>query len=255
MNTKILICCHKKSELPNDDFYLPIHVGAALSDVDLHIQPDNQVNGIECENISNKNKSFCELTAIYWAWKNIRKLYPNIEYIGLCHYRRFFANINKILSKLNTKKVIIPKFWYTPYSCENAYKVAHPCVDFDILRGVVSEKYPDYVKSFEDVLTYSNRNSVYNMFIMPINIFEQYCTWLFNILYEVEKRVHLDSYDLYQKRIFGFMAERLLLVYLVHNKIKYNNVNVICPEEQKILKSFVNNIRFNIAFFFGKKRK
>lgn len=255
MNTKILICCHKKCEIPNDEFYLPIQVGAAISEIDLNIQPDNKINGKICDNISDKNKTYCELTALYWAWKNIKQLYPNIEYIGLCHYRRFFSKINKYLTRLNNKKVLIPKFWYTPYSCEDAYKIAHPCVDFDILKKVISEKYPEYMKAFEDVLIFDNRNSVYNMFIMPFNIFNEYCEWLFDILNEVEKRVIIDAYDLYQKRIFGFMSERLLLVYLVHHKIRYDNIAVIGPEKQLILKTFFNKLRYCLAFFLGKKRK
>lgn len=91
---KILVCCHKKCELPlnKTGIYLPIQVGAAISDINLGILCDNLVNGVDCDNISAKNKSYCELTAVYWAWKNIKKMYPNIEYIGLCHYRRFFTS-------------------------------------------------------------------------------------------------------------------------------------------------------------------
>lgn len=91
---KILVCCHKPCVLPpnTDRIFLPIHVGAAMSDVDMGMQRDDQVNGLPCDNISSKNKSYCELTAVYWAWKNIKKLYPDVEYIGLNHYRRFFTD-------------------------------------------------------------------------------------------------------------------------------------------------------------------
>ena len=88
---KILVCCHKPCELPQDNIFLPIHVGAAISDMSLGILRDDQLNGESCDNISDKNRTFCELTAIYWAWKNIKKLYPDLQYIGLNHYRRFFA--------------------------------------------------------------------------------------------------------------------------------------------------------------------
>lgn len=91
---KILVCCHKPCTLPQnpDGIFLPIHVGAAISDMDMGMQRDDQVNGLPCDNISAKNKSYCELTAIYWAWKNIKKLYPDVEYVGLNHYRRFFTD-------------------------------------------------------------------------------------------------------------------------------------------------------------------
>ncbi|MBQ3778942.1 MAG: DUF4422 domain-containing protein, partial [Fibrobacter sp.] len=88
---KILVCCHKPCPVPSQDWFLPIQVGAALSKQDLGFQKDNLVNGETCDNISEKNPNYCELTALYWAWKNIRKIYPEIQYIGLNHYRRYFA--------------------------------------------------------------------------------------------------------------------------------------------------------------------
>lgn len=92
-NIKIMVCCHKPCEMPpdSDGIFLPIHVGAAISDIDMGMQRDDQVDGLPCDNISAKNKSYCELTAVYWAWKNIRKVYPDLEYVGLNHYRRFFT--------------------------------------------------------------------------------------------------------------------------------------------------------------------
>lgn len=90
---KILVCCHKPCVLPPnpEGIFLPIHVGAAISNVDMDMQRDDQVDGQPCDNISAKNRSYCELTAVYWAWKNIKRLYPDVEYVGLNHYRRFFT--------------------------------------------------------------------------------------------------------------------------------------------------------------------
>jgi hypothetical protein len=85
-NIKILVCAHKECEFPKDDIYLPIQVGKAISDTDLGIQGDDTG-----DNISKKNKIYCEMSAVYWAWKNVRTIYPDIEYIGLCHYRRYFT--------------------------------------------------------------------------------------------------------------------------------------------------------------------
>ena len=70
---------------------LPIQGGKSISDEDLHMQGDNEIDGNPCDNISFKNKSYSEMTIVYWAWKNLKKLYPDVKYIGLCHYRRFFA--------------------------------------------------------------------------------------------------------------------------------------------------------------------
>lgn len=101
-NLKILVCCHKKTNLPNDtqDILLPIQVGASKSKINLGFQKDDTLFGNSCDNISEKNNIYCELTAMYWAWKNIKILYPEISYIGLCHYRRFFFVKRNILREI-----------------------------------------------------------------------------------------------------------------------------------------------------------
>ena len=87
---KIMVCCHKKTDVCKDEVYLPIQVGHAISNCELNMQKDDELFGEKCDNISELNGIYCEMTAMYWAWKNIRKVYPNIEYVGLCHYRRYF---------------------------------------------------------------------------------------------------------------------------------------------------------------------
>lgn len=238
---KILVCCHKPTVLPEnpDDIFLPIQVGATISSVDLGFQRDDKIYNDECDNISYKNKNFCELTALYWAWKNIKKLYPDIEYIGLNHYRRFFRfkkgfldrythlekevstyNLNiKVLQKnLRKNRVILAKKRKYPYSLETDYSVCHISDDIRTLREIVLEKFPDYLSSVDDFLVYNNGLNHYNMFIMPIKDFEEYCTWLFSILQEVEQRIDISHYTDVQKRIFGYMAERLLGVWMLKNQ-------------------------------------
>ena len=227
-NCKILICCHKPCELPpNDDgLFLPIQVGAAISDVDLGMQRDDQVNGEPCDNISAKNKNYCELTALYWAWKNIKKLYPNLEYIGLNHYRRYFSfdrknyfddaiilpedevknysldkiKLEKILSKYDA---LMAKPRVYPYSLEVDYSVCHVSEDLRILKKIIHEKYPEYDKEVYRVMTCGCRLSPYNMTVIGWNDFDAYCTWLFNILFEAEKKIDISKYNAVQGRIFG----------------------------------------------------
>ena len=82
MQTTIIIATHKPYWIPEDSMYLPVQMGHA-------IHPDIGYVGDDTgENISEKNASFCELTGLYWLWKN-RKFDGNI---GVCHYRRFFVN-------------------------------------------------------------------------------------------------------------------------------------------------------------------
>ena len=81
MNIKILIAAHKEYKVPEDTIYLPIHVGKELSTQSLPFIGDNTG-----KHISSKNPHYCELTALYWAWKNL-----DADYIGLAHYRRHFC--------------------------------------------------------------------------------------------------------------------------------------------------------------------
>lgn len=249
---KILVCCHKKCELPKDEVFLPIQVGAAISDINLGIQRDDQVNGEPCDNISKKNKSFCELTAMYWAWKNIKKLYPDLQYIGLCHYRRFFI----IKNHKFTNKVIVPKFEYYPFSVERQYKILHYSDDFETLASVIHDITPDYELSFKKTLRNGNKSTLYNMFIMPIGLFEEYCDWLFKILFACEQRIDISNYSDYQKRIFGFMSERLLYVFLKNKKclIKKIAVRTIDIKEVSRAHKILNRLRYTLAFFISSKR-
>ena len=107
---KIIIATHKKYKMPEDGMYIPLHVGAALSTEDFGFEKDNTG-----ENISELNKGFCELTGLYWAWKNL-----DTDYIGLAHYRRHFSKNKKagfegiltceeIKEYLGQKKVFVPK--------------------------------------------------------------------------------------------------------------------------------------------------
>ncbi|MBS6698498.1 MAG: DUF4422 domain-containing protein [Faecalibacterium prausnitzii] len=89
---KILVCCHKECQIPRNQIFLPIQVGKKLSCIDLKIQSDSDVNGVECDNISALNGIYCEMTAMYWAWKNVNTIFPSLDYIGLCHYRRYFRS-------------------------------------------------------------------------------------------------------------------------------------------------------------------
>lgn len=117
---KIMVCCHKKTNVCEDDIYLPIQVGHAISNCELDMQKDDQLCGNKCDNISELNGIYCEMTAMYWAWKNIRKVYPDIEYVGLCHYRRyFFVSKNKVKDYLKyftlKLKAIVKTFLNKPF--------------------------------------------------------------------------------------------------------------------------------------------
>lgn len=241
---KILIATHKESILPTNDIFLPIQVGRKIAEIKLDMQGDD-----EGENISEKNPNYCELTAHYWAWKNLK----NIDYIGLCHYRRYFDfNKSSFISKVEKKisqsdllnidfnkdhilknfknyDIILSKGITYPYNLKTNYCYEHIIDDFKIMENVIKTKFPDYYKSFKIVFN-GNKLSHYNMFITNSYIFNDYSKWIFNVLFEIEKSVKISEYP-FQRRVFGYMSERLLMVFCYHHQLKIKYLPIIFVDE------------------------
>ncbi len=264
---KILVVHHKKDKVYSDDVYMPIHAGKSLSNIELDMIGDN--TGY---NISKKNPYYCELTALYWAWKNLK----NIDFIGLCHYRRYFdfydrvpsiyyvkyESIDKmdsfdfilpenIKTKLINGEIVVPVNKTMNKTVFKDYCKNHVIDDLRMLRRILVEKSSDsYVRAFDKVMI-GNKYSPYNMFIMSWNDFDRYCSWLFDLLFELEKSINLDSRSKYQQRIFGFMAERLLNVFLIANNKKLDKYPVIMFREDSNYKSYSYLKRFSSLIFKG----
>lgn len=247
----MLVCCHKKDYFRSGDGFMPIHVGKAISTVDLGIEGDNTG-----DNISIKNPNYCELTAHYWYWKNGKKT----RYVGLSHYRRYFdfrlklaygirfkdvtsdmaiadppklpVNTNRIFEKYD---IILAKRKIYPFSLKIDYWICHIAEDYDVLRNVIKDKSPEMLFSFDAVMEHNNKMSPCNMFLTTWNVFDEYSKWLFDILFEVERRVRISENPV-QARVFGFMAERLLNVYCHYKKFRIKYVPFIMVNDNPIEK-------------------
>lgn len=252
-NIKIVIATHKKYKMPEDEMYLPLHVGSEGKE-DLGYQKDNTG-----ENISLKNPYFCELTGLYWAWKNL-----NADYIGLAHYRRHFmytkkSNNDKFLNVLTYKEandllekndVILPKKRnYIIETLYNHYKHTMYVEPLDETRNVIKKLYPDYLDEFDNLKKRRSAH-MFNMFIMKKEIFDDYCKWLFDILFELEKRVDNTQYDNFHARFYGRISELLLDVYLRKNNICYKEINFIYMEKINKVAKIVGFLK---AKFGGEK--
>lgn len=203
--------CHVDKRLNcNLDKYsweIPIQAGAELTDTEICEIRDNIG-----ENISSKNKQYCELTALYWIWKN-----DNSDYKGLCHYRRHFSLNPQIISKIEKTDidviVTIPILNYP--SVGMMYKIDHNEKDWGIMKDAIREICPEYyddaIKLQDGIYYYA-----YNMFVARKEIFDEYCCWLFSILEYCEKNC-VEKKDKYQNRYIGFLSERLFSIYILHN--------------------------------------
>ena len=210
MDTRIYVITHKKIEEIPDPMYIPLQVGK-MGKEDLGYLGDDTK-----DHISGKNPSYCELTGIYWLWKNIE-----CDVIGICHYRRYFVKGKKLLSQdyientIQSYPIIVPNSSCVKDADAYAhYAKRHYRKDLDVCREVIAEKHPDYLPAFDYAME-TILVSVGNMWITRKTIFDRYCEWLFDILFEVEKRLNLEEYDDYQKRVMGFLAERLFRVWLL----------------------------------------
>ena len=211
MKVKILVACHKPELVYHDSVYTPIHVGRAISNYKEEMS--DMLGDDTGDNISKKNPMYCEMTAQYWAWKNIH----DVEFIGFCHYRRFFdifivnSNIEKILK--NKDVVLIgSRRWH---SVERGLGLTISLEDITIFLMVLKKMYPDYEK---DVLTYlkSNWAPSKNMLICRKELFDQYAEWIFSLLFECEKYIRLSPYTR-GRRVFAYLAEYFMPIYFIHN--------------------------------------
>ena len=252
-NTKVVVATHKSYGMPKDKMYIPLHVGAE-GKKDLKYKKDNTG-----ENISLKNPYFCELTGLYWAWKNL-----DCDYIGLAHYRRHFATkrvnkkdlLNSVLTEkeankiLETTDIIVPR--KRKYYIENLYSHYNHTMyvePLDITGKILEERYPEYVDEFKKLKKRTSAH-MFNMFIMSKEKLDEYCTWLFDILFELEKKVDNSKYDSFHARFYGRISELLFDVWLNTNNYSYKEVKVINMEK---VNWFNKGSSFLKAKFMGEK--
>ncbi len=255
---QIYVYYYKNGPVLNiDPVYQPLMAGNALLKEKTTIPGDNSG-----DNISLKNPYYSELTGIYWVWKNTSQ-----PVTGSCHYRRFFTvrpepvlyqakrvlyfmgglykkrfgliytgntglfiprilNHQELNELLNSFDAILPQARKLKYTVEIHFSRYHDINDLKLLESILEEKYPEYLNAFHSVLK-GKRLFANNMFILKDIHYQEFMTWWFDLLFEFERRIDLNNYSDYQKRILGFMAERLLNVWFAYKKLNYIELPVI----------------------------
>lgn len=237
MDTKIFVMTHKKVDEVEDGLHYLMQVGKAGKEDYGYFGDDTG------DNISLKNQTYCELTGIYWLWKNY-----TCDIIGICHYRRFFFKDEKLIDKsyieglIDKYPIIIPNSsCVKEVSVYKDYQKKHYNRDLDMCREVICEICQQYTEAFDFCMQGILMNPG-NMWITKKSIFDQYCEWLFSILFEVEKRIDIASYDEYQKRVMGFLSERLFRVWIymqpekiTEEKVKLTEIDDLKRKDRKNL--------------------
>ena len=185
----------------------------------------------------------------------------------MAHYRRHFSISKKLPNDINGRiklvlneneaskilenaDIILPnKRNYYIEDLYSHYKHTMYIEPVDETRKIIQEKYPKYTEEF-DKLHKRTSAHMFNMFIMKKEILDDYCKWLFDILFELENRIDVSKYDNFHARFFGRISELLLDVWINTNNLKYEEVKVIDIEKVNWLKK---GISFLMAKFTGKK--
>lgn len=210
----------EKADMPG--WTIPIQVGADLTDVRVSDCLDNTG-----DNISSKNASYCELTALYWLWKNVLSKSDEAcaDYYGLFHYRRMLdiSDEDNVRLKENDVDVILPfPMLHEPSAFEHHTRYIKD-LDWDAMCKAVEELYPEYAARMETVFSRPYLYN-YNMLIAKPEVLTEYCEWLFPILERVEELSEPKGWER-SDRYIGYLGENLLTLYFMCNKDRYKIVH------------------------------
>ena len=259
-NVKIIVATHKRYEMPTEAMYVPLHVGAEGkfnpdgTPLDFGYTKDNTG-----DNVSARNLCLGTQTGLYWMWKNLKA-----DYLGLVHYRRYFlrkgagkrSGLKGILTQdeletmLDTYKVFVPvKRNYRIETMYSHYAHTLDARQLDMAREIIARDTPEYLNAFDTVMKRTWAH-MFNLMIMRSDLLDDYCRWLFNVLFQLEKGIDTTGMTDFEKRFGGRVSELLLNVWL-ERKIETGQVK---PSEIKELpySEEVNWAR-KIASFLGAK--
>lgn len=242
---RIFAMTHKAFTPPPDAMYVPLQVGKACHEGLGYLGDDTG------DHISRLNAYYSELTGVYWLWKN----YQDADIVGVCHYRRYLiaedghlyhqADIENLLSQYDmivTKKLELRMPYY------DGFASTHDEKDLVETERVVTELYPEYAGLFHEMV-HKKETYFANMMVCRKELYDAYCTWLFDILFEVQNRIDTTGYDNYRKRVYGFLSEFLLTVWIAKNKLHVYESCVGMSSE----KYETEEIKQNLAVYFKNK--
>lgn len=257
--TKIFVSCHKPAELIKNGVLVPIQLGAA----DSVSRFDDMLHDDEGENISELNPMYCEMTAQYYAWKNM-----DLDYYGFCHYRRYFSFVNRRFTEDEYGNVVetypsermvqkyglddetilelIGKYDVVISERKDLHRMVEPCStvrehyekaphlrvkDFDMTLEIIDEKHPEY-SAVAHEFARGHIMCFCNMYVLKKEVFVRYMEFAFEVLGEFCKRTDMSLYDTEALRTPGHLAERLFNIFLL--RLEQENSNLKVKELQTV---------------------
>ena len=208
-----------QQEYPLASYEKQIYAGAVFAENSPVLLPENALRDDVGDNISAKNKQFCELTALYWLWKHAGE-----DIIGLAHYRRHFLLPKDWKTRMldNAIDVLLPVPLYVAPSVEENFKSRHDPSDWEFMMNYLKNNYSE---DFLEACAFFNGNlySPCNMFIMKREVLVDLCTWLFPILFKIAEHGGIKN-NTYLNRYPGFISERLISLFFELNRKRFKVV-------------------------------
>lgn len=236
----LFVSMQEQHDIPKYDEYKSISSG---------VYPNVYTNYMDNtgENLNDYNKYYAEYSKFYWIWKNLK---PE-GIIGFCQYRRYFwlndpdftylektfENIDEIKEKTNpinlnnllldSDIIMTAPFCFPFETLEEQYCTAscQRADDWILMRDTLLKLYPEYKEDFKE---FANSHWIYavNMFITKSNIFNDYMEWIFNIFFHMAEKITLPT-DPYQYRVYAYLAERLINLYIIHKELNVKRVPLL----------------------------
>lgn len=190
-----------------------LQVGAALTD--RRLQPSVLTDGTG-DNISVRNRQYCELTGLYWIWKNAPE-----DYVGLVHYRRHFLLPKDWKSRMEKNRidVILPVPLYVAPSVADNYRGRHDASDWDFMMRYLREKFPQEYEMAKSVFA-GNLYCPCNMLIARKAVLDELCSFVFPIV-DAAVEHGGEKEDAYFNRYPGFLSERLITYFFESRRDRY----------------------------------
>lgn len=189
------------------------------------------------DNISDKNSLLNEMTSIYWFWRNYDM--TALDYVGFNHYRRFFKKDD--YADFRDYDIIVADPIKCPYALAWQYSYYHNIKDLQICADIMKTYCPQFHSRFVDYInTKTDNYAPCNMFIMKRGLFNEWCSFIFPLLEELELKIDLSGRDNYQKRALCFLTERIFGFWCYDKKMSGRKVKEIPIDEHKEYKN--NNL-------------
>lgn len=246
---KIFVCFHDENKIDeihnnikNDDMYVPLFLTNKNHDSHGFF---SDLNG---DNISDVNPYFSELTGLYWICKNTDE-----DIVGLCHYRRYFIthkyggrllNKDDVLKYLQNNDIIL--FNGTEPLMGSNYETYESLNEsFDLAYKFIQDNCPEYIDAFNKVINEEYPIAFFNMFVCSKNIIDDYCDWVFPILFDLLPKVDLSD----EIRLLSVTVEFLFNIYICHKNLKIKELPIRFTERKiKIRMLFTKNKLLRILY-------